>query len=394
MDAFRIRGVSTPTPPVENEEVTTVNSAKSEEDIPEWKKRIANGNESLLALVQQSKPQKDADNENRLKKAGRRTAIVNALASLAGALPGLMGKNARGYAPNVQRTEQPFVDKLNKLEEDYAIAEKEYQQLETSARMQDLERALALQQQEENRAYAKTQRETAVEDARQQAVWEMELQNMQRAAQYGGFSGNMEDWMALPSAERQKYNTAATDKEHKQNIELKEAGRTTTSPKTTTSMDLADGQTLSVPTAVFNANYDAAYKAMIAENPELAAPPRFVKMNYNTRPPQPIYEDPSPNEKKTYLKMNIGKSPAAQQVFLTVIENQGTIGISGKPQEQPKYQREQPAPSPQQQTKGMTPYELLVNTVGTPIRQFNAPTSNQSADQQTKQKANSILTGF
>ena len=60
----------------------------------------------------------------------------------------MVGGSARGYAPQVDRSEEPFISQLNQLEEDYKTAEKEYQQLETSAAMKDLEYRLALEQAE------------------------------------------------------------------------------------------------------------------------------------------------------------------------------------------------------------------------------------------------------
>ena len=328
----------------------------------EVQQRIADGEEPFLALVRKNKPQKDEDKEARLKKAGRLSAITNALATLAGGIPAIAGKSARGYAPTVQRSEEPFISRLNQLEEDYHQADKEYQQLETSARMQDLSRRLKLEDEQraeerrqaekkDEREYAKSlrederayneqirkqtleeadeQREQQIADKKALTEYEVELGNMYSAIAEGKFEGSFEDWQELPADKRASIIKDTTDKQYAKALQTKATGRPSGSGKAvnTVTLDFGNGEVYDVPQSVLKSNASTLYNKMVKENANLAAP--SVPTGKLGEDFKMLVREPNDDEKYNYLVNNIGKSPAAKKMLMDIVQNQGNVGLRG-----------------------------------------------------------------
>ena len=316
------------------------------------KQRIADGEEPFLALLQKNKPEKDEDKEKRLKRAGRLSAIVNALSTLAGGLPAMVGGSARGYAPQVDRSEEPFISQLNQLEEDYKVAEKEYQQLETSAAMKDLEYRLALEQAEkekadrkaeiqearnyeaqvlaDKRAYEEEQTKRKVDIAREQARYEQELGNMYSAIGEGYFDGSFEDWENMDPKSRADIVQKTTNSAYQRALAAKIAGKNTGSatPKKPVVLDFGNGKNFTVSETFLKSNLSRLYNAMIQENLNLAAPK--VNTGRKDEALNDIWRDPTNNEKYDYLVRNINESPAAQRLLTSILQQQGKLGLSGE----------------------------------------------------------------
>ncbi len=345
-DAFRVRGIK-PGAAIEKGSGIDAQKAKQLQQSPkpqpvdEVRQRIADGEEPYLALIQNRKPKKDVAKEANLRKAGRLTAITNALATLAGAIPGALS-SGRGYMPQVQRSEEPFLAQLAQLEEDYDVANKEYEQLETSARMQDLSRKLSLADQakaeevakaekKEQRDYAEKMRKQQITDAQATKERDIELGNMYAAIGEGTFSGTFEEWMAMPTAKRTGIVKSTTDKLYEKGLRERTVGRTpkNTTPKNTVDLDFGNGQTFTVPKTVLRANLERLYNEMVRENPNLAAPK--VATGRENKNLEMIYREPTSNEKYDYLIRNINLSPAAQRTLSSIVENQGKVGLKSVP---------------------------------------------------------------
>lgn len=311
----------------------------------EVQQRIDAGEEPFLALLQRSvpKPERDDDKEKRLRKAGKLAAITNALATIAGAVPGFT-KSGKGYVPNVQRTgEQSYIDQLNQLEADYDVANKKYQELEMQARMADLNNRLAREEQERTaRAQAA---QTAAENAwkaqekeddyiRQMGLvsFKSEVDNMSRAVGEGAWAGSVDDWMALTPKQKQEINNKVTTAQHKRTLAEKTASSSAKSGKSSTTMDIDFGAngTFTVDKKVFDANYKQAYAAMVKANPDLAAPK--VNTGRQDNEGEWVMREPTEREKQEYLIRNIAESPEAQRILIDALNNQGKSGLSSSTQ--------------------------------------------------------------